>query len=537
MSLRAGFVVPLLIASFLLPLPAEGGLIEEIFEEWQGPSSISTGMTTFSYPLGMESLSSNPGWIGYIRRGGLVDFGPKGRIWSEQGHMAFSISPLGLELKWLGYGDGREGIGISLLGGGRGGDWGWGLRLKGAYIEEEKGGVGLTADLGFGTVQESGAFRGMGIVISNIFSPSIGGIKHETLRPSLLAGLCISPISKLSIMAGIELKGKVKEEERKGEIKGRAGMELDIPGPFKLRAGICDRGISGGLGVDLGIMKLDMAALLNPSLAFGGSFGLSLSSKPILPPLKPPKPIMEKRKRLNIGGYEEIDLKIRSTSDLLQISRSEEGKLIYDLDPDLRISHVGRRAKVELKQPKGARGMRVEIPEGTVLSSLDLEIPEGRSAEIDLRGLRVLNATIRTRARSTKILLGRRDPLDIAANTSLYVDARAGDISISGLGHAGFGNAKILVSGGDADLYISGNPEIGQKIEISIRSGKAKLSIPPDLGTCLGVKGFFGTIDIEGPFKRIGRHRYESTRYRVAPYKIDVDVNILFGSLKVESKK
>lgn|GEM_PF-4781774 len=520
-------VIPL-----FFPLQADGGVVEDIFGEWQGPLSISTGMTAFSYPLGMGSLSSNPGWIGHIRRGFLVEFGPRGRVWEEQGHMAFSISPLGLEVRWLRYGDGREGTGVSLSGGGRYKDLGWGIRLKGAYLREEEGEVGWTADLGFGAVQE-GVLRGIGVVVSNLFPPSISKIRHEALPASLLIGLCTSPSDKISVMAGIELKGR-KEGVKGREIKGRLGMELDLPGPFKLRAGICDLGVSAGLGMD----GMDIAALISPGPVLGRSFGISFYSRIPLPIHIPPKPAMERWERLDISGYDRIGLRIRSKADLLEISSSGEGRVVYDLAPVIRISPAGREAEVEVEQrSKGAKGIRVEIPDGVVLSSLELEVPEGRSVELDMGKLRVLQAKIKTRARETKISFGRRDPMDIAEETSLYIDAGSGDLSISGLGHAGFRRIVIRMSDGDVDLSFSGVPEVSQKARISVRKGRARIYIPPDLGISMDVGGLFGTIDIEGPFKKVGRYRYESTRYGVAPYKVDLGIDIILGSLKVESKR
>jgi len=160
---------------------------------------------------------------------------------------------------------------------------------------------------------------------------------------------------------------------------------------------------------------------------------------------------------------------------------------------------------------------------------LELDLAFGAvDAELELGGLRILEAHIATGASRTLLNVSEPNP---ETAERLVVEVGAAQFEAIGLGnlHA----RRIEVSGGvgDVTLDFRGAPRLDTSVSVRMGLGALTLRVPRGLGVRVVKDGFLAGFDSEGLVKR--GDAFYSTDWESAAHKLTVDIDAAFGSIKV----
>lgn len=245
-------------------------------------------------------------------------------------------------------------------------------------------------------------------------------------------------------------------------------------------------------------------------------------------------------------GEEALEVKVRFGIGDFFLTR-DEGTALYrasvvydkrfnpvlDYTKDTRTLEIGIDSPedVGLRNLRGIRGQRVDLSiSPTVPMSLDFEFGAG-NAELDLGGLALEQADVKTGASETTIVFSRPT---IRPCQQLEIEMGAAQLQIEGLGNSNCSEIQVTGAAGSLVLDFTGEwqHEGVTQADVQIGLGGVTLRLPRNLGVAIEVQRFLASFDSEG-FLRDGK-RYVSPNYDRATTKLHLDLQAAVGDINVE---
>ena len=161
--------------------------------------------------------------------------------------------------------------------------------------------------------------------------------------------------------------------------------------------------------------------------------------------------------------------------------------------------------------------------------AMDLSMEFGAvKAEIDLGGLRLTGLDIETGASKTRLVVSEPN-VETMEEASLEVGAA--EFKARQLGNLNASRIEVDAGVGDIDLDFTGEWRRDARIMVDMGLGALTLRFPKGLGVKLVKDTFLTSLDSEGLIKR--GDAYYSLDYDEAEYRVTVDVDAAFGSIRV----
>ncbi|GIW52546.1 MAG: hypothetical protein KatS3mg081_1901 [Gemmatimonadales bacterium] len=185
----------------------------------------------------------------------------------------------------------------------------------------------------------------------------------------------------------------------------------------------------------------------------------------------------------------------------------------------------------------GIRVSKRELPEQRLEVVLSPEVPAeleltfgAGSAEIELGGMSLQSAAVRTGASETRVSFA--SPNRIRCE-DLRFEVGAIDLRVSGLGNSRCSAISLKGAAADVTLDFSGEwPDSGSvSVDLALGMGSVTLEIPRSVGLSARVDRFLASFDRSG-LRRRGE-RYYSADYDSARVKVDLDVKAALGSVEI----
>ncbi len=173
--------------------------------------------------------------------------------------------------------------------------------------------------------------------------------------------------------------------------------------------------------------------------------------------------------------------------------------------------------------------LTVEISRA-VPTALELEFGAA-TAEIDLGGIRLQRAEIKTGASESVVTFDSPNPIVCAR---LEVGVGAAEFTVAGLGNARCRRVEVAGGIGEITLDFTGewDPGVNTRAEIVTGLGTLNLRLPVGLGVEVDIDRLFAGFEASGFVKR--GSRYFSHDYDAAEQKLRLDIKAALGDVNVE---
>jgi hypothetical protein len=205
---------------------------------------------------------------------------------------------------------------------------------------------------------------------------------------------------------------------------------------------------------------------------------------------------------------------------------------IFEYDPSARTLEVGVDALGEhlefrdMDEPRQRLDLALSP---LVATSIDLEFGAGR-ADIDLGGLSIERATIRTGASESVVQFSRPT---VAPCELLEINVGAAEFRADRLGNSNCEHIDVDAAAGGITLDFTGEwQHTGvTTAEVTIGLGNLNLRFPSHLGVAIELERFLASFDRAGFVKR--GDRYVSEGYDQAESRLDLRLKAVFGDVNV----
>ena len=185
---------------------------------------------------------------------------------------------------------------------------------------------------------------------------------------------------------------------------------------------------------------------------------------------------------------------------------------------------IGRR--IRLGRDNTAGEMELALAQDV---AMDLSMEFGAvKAEIDLGGLRLTGLEIETGASQTHLIVSKPN---VEAMDEASLEVGAAEFTAVHLGNLNAGRIEVDAGVGDIDLDFTGEWRRDARISIDMGLGALTLRFPKGLGVKLVKDTFLTSLDPQGLVKN--GDAYYSLDYDEAEYRVTVDVDAAFGSIRV----
>jgi hypothetical protein len=206
---------------------------------------------------------------------------------------------------------------------------------------------------------------------------------------------------------------------------------------------------------------------------------------------------------------------------------------VHEYDAATRTLRVGIETLERVRGSKQDPEQHLELalsPE--VPAELELAFGAG-SAAIELGGMSLRNATVRSGASETRVSF--ESPNRIACE-KLRFEVGAIELRISGLGNSRCASVDLKGGAGHLTLDFGGEWPEGKtmSVRLTVGLGSVTLELPRSIGLSARVERFLASFDRSG-LRRRG-DRYYSTDYDTAPVRVDLDLTAVLGSVELRWK-
>lgn len=242
-----------------------------------------------------------------------------------------------------------------------------------------------------------------------------------------------------------------------------------------------------------------------------------------------------------IQDEQTVDVEVRYGAGRLSVGPAETGTLywiqlrydeeVFEPVAELRGStlrigteSIGHRFRIGKNRTGGE--MKLELARDI---AMDLSMEFGAvKADIDLGGLRLTGLDIETGASQTRLVVSQPNR-EAMAKASLKVGAA--EFTARQLGNLNASRIEVDAGLGDIDLDFTGEWQRDARVFVDMGLGALTLRFPKGLGVRLVKDTFLTSLDSEGLVKR--GDAYYSLDYDEADYRVTVDVDAAFGSIRV----
>ncbi len=242
-----------------------------------------------------------------------------------------------------------------------------------------------------------------------------------------------------------------------------------------------------------------------------------------------------------LGNEQSIDVDVRYSSGRFSLSAAEEGTLYwmqlkYDEDrfepvadydrSSIRIGTESRGRRIRIGKNQRAGNMELALSRD-ISMDLDMEFGAVR-ADIDLGGLRLTALDIAAGASQTRLDISEPNAESMSRAS---MDIGAAEFTVRHLGNLNAEVIDIDAGIGDIELDFTGEWQRDARVSVDMGLGSLVLRFPKELGVRLVKDTFLTSLDSEGLVKR--GDTYYSLDYDDAEYRVTVDVDAAFGSIRV----
>ncbi len=247
-----------------------------------------------------------------------------------------------------------------------------------------------------------------------------------------------------------------------------------------------------------------------------------------------------------LRGEAELAVHVRFGLGTFSLSRDQTGalyraRLLYDqehfrpvheYDADSRQLEFGVKSLRENVNVKNRDDIVQEFELAvapSVLTTLDLEFGAGR-AEVDLGGMSIRSATIKTGASEAVIAFSRPT---ITPCEKLEIKVGAAKFRAEHLGNSNCETIEVDAAAGEFTLDFTGEWQHSgtTNADITIGLGDLELRFPSHLGVAISLDRFLASFDDAGFVKR--GDTFYSTGYDDAPAKLHIDLKAVVGDVDV----
>ena len=177
---------------------------------------------------------------------------------------------------------------------------------------------------------------------------------------------------------------------------------------------------------------------------------------------------------------------------------------------------------------RNMRSGRLDLALGTAVP-LDLNLQFGAAeADVELGGLRIREAEIKTGASRTNVRVSKANP---ESCSSARFEVGAASFEVEGLGNLNCGDISFSGGVGDVILDLTGAWRRDTDIEIDMGLGSLTLRVPRDLGIAVRKSSVLASFDSQGLIKR--GDVYYSEGFDDASQKITINIDAALGSIRV----
>ena len=242
---------------------------------------------------------------------------------------------------------------------------------------------------------------------------------------------------------------------------------------------------------------------------------------------------------------EALDVNVRFGMGTFTLTRDQgtalyRASVVYDkrFDPVLDYSSDSHSLDVGIATRESQRGNLRNIKGQRIDLSISPAVPMNfhfafgaGKAEIDLGGLALARADLKTGASETTVVFSRPT---VQPCEYFSVEVGAAKLHIEGLGNSNCAEIDIEGAAGSLLLDFTGEWQHEGVTEANIKIGLGGLTLrfPSNLGVSMSVERFVASFDRDG-FRRDG-DRYVSTNYDNARAQLHLDLHTVFGDIDVE---
>jgi hypothetical protein len=213
--------------------------------------------------------------------------------------------------------------------------------------------------------------------------------------------------------------------------------------------------------------------------------------------------------------------------------RYDEDKFtpVRDYDPAtgvLRLGLKGRSDNVSLGDRRRGETPSLDVALTTEVP-LDVDIKLGAAeAYVEFGGLALRRVSYHTGASKSQVRFSSPNPL---ACDELTFEVGAAEFTATDLGNANCRHMTFDGGVGAVSLDFTGNWRASADARVHVAMGSVKLFLPRDVGVAISLDRFLASFDRYGFTKR--GDRYYSDNFSSARYRLNLDVEAVFGGIEV----
>lgn len=195
----------------------------------------------------------------------------------------------------------------------------------------------------------------------------------------------------------------------------------------------------------------------------------------------------------------------------------------------LRVGVEGQNRELKLgKRDLPEQKLELEISP-SIPTELELAFGGG-SAEMELGGLTLVGASLRTGASATRLSF---ESPNRTRCEQLSLEAGAVELKVRGLGNSRCQRIDLKGAAGDVVLDFSGTwPDSAEmEVDLAVGVGALTLELPRSVGVAARVNQFLASFDRSG-LRRVG-DRYYSPNYESAAAKLALHIKAALGSIQL----
>jgi hypothetical protein len=239
-----------------------------------------------------------------------------------------------------------------------------------------------------------------------------------------------------------------------------------------------------------------------------------------------------------VAGERTLSVDVEYAAGQLRITPADAGTLYqmnlrYDADVfQPRVAYNAGRLRVGMDDATiRGRNMKSGLLDLRLTPDVPVQLELGfgaADAEIELGGVRVRNAAIKTGASRTRLNVATPNPESCRA---LTLEVGAARFEALGLGNLNAQRIHLQGGVGDVTLDFSGTWQQDMRGTIEMGLGTLSLVVPRGLGVRIRKTGLLASFDSQGLVKR--GDVYYSEDWETAGHKLSLDIEAAFGSIKV----
>jgi len=250
--------------------------------------------------------------------------------------------------------------------------------------------------------------------------------------------------------------------------------------------------------------------------------------------------IQEKQESVPLAGEESVEVDIEFGAGELEVTAGSDDELLsgrfsYNVsawEPDVRYEsgelsiQQGRTNSIPLGESSIINEWQLAFSPKVPLE-INVRIGAGEGS-FDLTGLHLEEFDVDMGAGTLEIRFEEPNPSEMRR---LTIDAGAGELRVSGIGHAG--PERVRVQGGAGDLRLDFTGDWRRSSDVSITAGVGQITLVLPAGVGVRVEKRGGLTTVEAPdFRRLG-DAFVNEAYGVAEIELRIEVTAGLGSIEL----